>query len=175
LIAKITSDASDLHGRIGAELADRVEDKLDLWPGAGLCAAVENVAECYEICSDVLFAEKHNADGECDLGIDDSLIAKRGGGVFGEESVVFRLSEERCGPFVEFEELREVASRVAGVNVLPIESNSIFFRERHDAMREQRAFEMEMEFGFGEFAEEVFDFGGGTHGDSLAGEGKSRI
>ena len=160
MIAKISSDASDLHGRIGAELADRVEDKLHLWPVAGLCAAVENVAECYEICSDVLFAEKHNADGECDLGIDDSLIAKRGGGVFGEESVVFRLSEERCGP---------------GVNVLPIESNSIFFRERHDAMREQRAFEMEMEFGFGEFAEEVLDFGGGTHGDSLAGEGKSRI
>jgi hypothetical protein len=42
-------------------------------------------------------------------------------------------------------------------------------------VREKCAFEMEMEFGFGELAEEVFDFGGGTHGDSLAGEGKSRI
>lgn len=89
-------------------------------------AAVKNVAECYEISGHVLFAEKHDSGGECDLGVDNSLLVERCRGVFCEESVVFRLAQEGGGPFVKFEKLREVASVVTGVDFVPIDRDRIF-------------------------------------------------
>ena len=41
-------------------------------------------------------------------------------------------------------------------------------------MREKCPFEVEMEFGLGEFAEEEFDFGTGGHEHSLAGTRESK-
>jgi hypothetical protein len=42
-------------------------------------------------------------------------------------------------------------------------------------MREKCPFEVKMEFGLGEFAEEEFDFGTGGHEHSLAGSREAKV
>ena len=169
-VAKIGSDASDFHGGSGAELAYRVENKLHLRTSRSCRLLLEDVANSGEICGNILFAKKHDADGERDFSVDHALFVKSGRRVLGEKGVIFRLAQERCAPFIEFEKLREIARGVAGVNFRPIERNGILLCEGHDAIGRECAFQVEMEFGLGELAKENFDFGRGSHRDSLAGE-----
>jgi hypothetical protein len=42
-------------------------------------------------------------------------------------------------------------------------------------MREKCSFEVKVELCFREFAEKEFDFGGRSHGDSLAGVAKEKV
>ena len=65
------------------------------------------------------------------------------------------------------------------MDFVPFKRNGIFLRERHYAMREERAFKMQVELGFGKFAEKCLDFERGGHIESLAGgrdvtEGQSK-
>ena len=121
-----------------------------------------------------MFAKKHDADGERDFSVDHALFVKSGRRVLGEKGVIFRLAQERCAPFIEFEKLREIARGVAGVNFRPIERNGILLCEGHDAIRGECAFQVEMEFGLGELAKEGVDFRRGSHRDSLAGGGEGK-
>jgi hypothetical protein len=109
------SAARYFHGGSGAELADRVENKLHLRAGASRVVAGEDFSQSGEIRGYVLFAQKHYANGECDFDVNHVLFVERSCGVLRELRVVVRFAEERCGPFEEFEKLRKAAQVVAGV------------------------------------------------------------
>src|SRR5207245_11279396 len=74
--AEIRGHAGDFHRESGAERADCVKDELDLRTGSRSGAVVENVAECYEICGQVLFAEKRDPGRASELRVDDAVLAE---------------------------------------------------------------------------------------------------
>jgi len=157
IILEFDGGAGNFHGGSGAELTDGVEDELDLRAGASLGVTMEDFFDRLEIRSDILLTEKHDSDRQSDFGIDDALFVQSDCRVFGELGVVVGLAEERGGPFVEFEELGEAAEVVARGEFVGFERDGIFFGEGLDALRSQHAFEVQVEFGLGELAEEQIE------------------
>ena len=98
LVLEFCSDAGDFHGGSGTELANGVENELDLgaifrWR-AGCKVAREDFLKGVEIFGDVLLAEEHYADRESDFGVDHALFVQSGCRVLCELGVVFRFAEE---------------------------------------------------------------------------------
>jgi len=96
---------------------------------------------------------------------------KRGCGVLRELRVVVRFAEEGRGPFEEFEKLRKAAEVITGGEFVIFKRYGVFFGKEFDPVRLEHAFKVQVEFGLGELAKEVFDFDVGNHLASLAGGG----
>lgn len=144
LIAKFGSDFCDFHGGSRSELADGVEDKICLRASSRFFALLEGVVDGGEILRDILFPQKHYADGQSDFGVNDALLVQSGGGILRELRVVVRFAEKRRGPFKEFQELRKAAQVVAGVEFIVFQKYRIFFRQGFNAVWEEHAFEVQV-------------------------------
>jgi len=166
-VAVFGGEAGHFHGGSGAELADRVENKLHLRAGPGRVVAGEYFAQGREIRGHVLFAQKHYADGESDFGVKDVLLVESGCGVLRELRVVVRFAKEGSGPFEEFQELRKPAQVITGGELVVFKRYGVFLGKGFYAVRLEHPFQVQVEFGLGELAEAQFGFRG--HKDSLAG------
>jgi len=171
-IAMFCGEAGHFHGGRGAELADRVENKLHLRAGPCRVVAGEDFAQSGKIRGDVLFTEEHYPDGEGDFGVNDRLLVERGCGVLRELCVVVRFAEEGRGPFEEFQKLRKAAEVITGDEFVIFKRYRVFFGKGFDAVRLEHAFKVQVEFGLWQLAKEVFDLGVGNHLASLAGGGE---
>src|SRR5216683_183159 len=115
-----------------------------------VCGPVADFSCCWKALwmaakfCDILFPQKHYADGQSDFGVNDALLVQSGGGILRELRVVVRFAEKRRGPFKEFQELRKAAQVVAGVEFIVFQKYRIFFRQGFNAVWEEHAFEVQV-------------------------------
>ena len=132
--------ASNLHGRIGAKLADSVEDPLE--SQAFFVRVAAGCADGGKIGGGVLLAPEHDADGERHLGIRDVLSEQSLSQALGDEPVVGRSAEERRHPPEGLEKTVEVPVVVSRLDFLSRHGLVVAGGQLHHCRRLDSAFQM---------------------------------
>ncbi len=148
----LRGEACDFHGRGGAELSRGVENPVHAQAFA--LRAPRGFADGPKIRLDVLLAAEHHADGKRDFGIDNVLLSEPLGQALGNERVVGRSAEEGGDPLEGFEEAQEVVVVVARGGFGRGQGHAVARGKLGHGFGLDRAFEVEVKFGFGQCGEQ---------------------
>src|ERR1700730_10541115 len=135
------------RGSFGPELPDRVKDPVDAQAAAG--KPFGGAEDRFKISFRALLAEKHDADREGDLGIDDALREQLLAKVASDQRIVLGIAEKRGDPLESLQELHEALVGLTLTNFLFRSGNAVARGKRADRGRLDGTFKMKVQLCFG--------------------------